>query len=62
MARTVGTWRDAGANDHQEEDTTMMLLAIAAVAALPMISGPVTTPGGMYPDPAISIVPTAVKG
>ena len=38
-----------------------MLLAIAAVAALPMISGPVATPGVMYPNPAISIVPDAVK-
>ncbi len=39
----------------------MMLLAIAAVALMPTVSGPVTSPGVMYPNPAISIVPTAVK-
>ena len=35
--------------------------AIAAVAPMPSVSGPVTTPGLMYPNPPISVVPTAVK-
>ena len=53
--------RDAGAYRHQEKETTMMLLAIAAVVAMPTISGPVASPGVMYPNPAVSIVPAATK-
>ena len=33
----------------------------AAVPPVPAISGAVTGPGTMYPNPAVSIVPTAVK-
>ncbi len=40
----------------------MMLFAVALATAapLPAVSGPVTSPGKMYPDPAVSVVPTAV--
>src|SRR3954468_985512 len=33
----------------------------AATPAVPMISAAVAAPGHMYPDPAVSLVPTAVK-
>jgi len=33
----------------------------AATPAVPMISAAVAAPGRMYPDPAVSLVPTAVK-
>ena len=36
-------------------------VAVAATPPVPMISGPVTAPGLMYPNPAISITPGAVK-
>lgn len=36
-------------------------VAVAATPPVPMISGPVTSPGVMYPNPAISITPGAVK-
>jgi len=35
--------------------------AVAATTPMPTVSGPVTSPGMMYPNPAISIVPTAAK-
>src|SRR5688500_18372332 len=35
--------------------------AIAATPPVPSISGPVASPGLMYPDPPISIVPGAVR-
>src|SRR5688572_4172568 len=36
-------------------------LAHAAVPPLPTVSGPVAGPGQMYPNPPVSVVPTAVK-
>ncbi len=33
----------------------------AATPPVPTISGPITAPGRMYPDPAINVTPTAVK-
>jgi len=39
----------------------LLLAALAAAPPVPTVSGPVTMPGMMYPNPAISIVPTAVK-
>jgi hypothetical protein len=35
--------------------------AHAAVAAVPSVSGPVTGPGLMYPNPPVSVLPTAVQ-
>ncbi len=35
--------------------------AAAATPAVPTISGPVTMPGLMYPNPPVSVVPTAAK-
>jgi Alpha/beta hydrolase domain len=37
----------------------LLAAAIAATAPMPTVSGPVTSPGAMYPNPPISIVPTA---
>jgi hypothetical protein len=37
------------------------LPAAAATPPLPKVTGPITMPGTMYPNPAVSIVPTAVK-
>ena len=39
----------------------LLAAAIAATAPMPTVSDPVTSPGMMYPNPAVSIVPTAVK-
>jgi hypothetical protein len=39
----------------------LLAAALAATTPMPTVSGPVTSPGAMYPNPAISIVPTAVK-
>jgi Alpha/beta hydrolase domain len=39
----------------------LLAAAIAATAPMPTVSGPVTSPGAMYPNPPISIVPTATK-
>jgi hypothetical protein len=43
----------------------MMMLAAhplrAATPPVPTISGPITGPGRMYPDPPVSLTPTAVK-
>jgi len=36
-------------------------LAHAAVPPVPTVSGPVAGPGQMYPNPPVSVVPTAVK-
>jgi len=43
--------------------TNALLLSAALMTtpAVPAVSGPVTGPGMMYPNPPISIVPTAVK-
>jgi len=41
-----------------------MWLAAALAAStppMPTVSGPVTAPGVMYPNPPVSIVPTAPK-
>ena len=35
--------------------------ASAATPPIPTVSGPITGPGRMYPDPAVSITPGAVK-
>jgi hypothetical protein len=40
---------------------TLAVEASAATPAVPAISGPVTGPGRMYPDPPVSITPDAVK-
>jgi hypothetical protein len=39
----------------------LLAAALAATAPMPTVSEPVTSPGAMYPSPAISIVPTAAK-
>ena len=39
----------------------IVLVAALAVAPMPEVSGPVTSPGMMYPTPPVSIVPTATK-
>src|SRR5499427_1547302 len=39
----------------------LLAAAIATTAPMPTVSGPVTSPGMMYPNPPVSIVPTAVK-
>jgi alpha/beta hydrolase family protein len=43
--------------------TALFLLAAALVTTppTPTVTGPITTPGMMYPNPPVSIVPTAVK-
>ena len=46
--------------------TLVVLLAAAdrawgAIPPVPQISGPITGPGRMYPDPAVSVTPNAVK-
>ena len=37
------------------------LTASAATPPLPTVSGPIATPGLMYPNPAVSVVPAALK-
>jgi hypothetical protein len=39
----------------------MLAAALAATAPMPTVSGPVSSPGMMYPNPPVSVVPTAVK-
>ena len=39
----------------------ILLAALVTTPTLPTVTGPVTTPGMMYPNPPVSIVPTAVK-
>jgi hypothetical protein len=39
----------------------LLLAALAVTPPVPTAVGPVTMPGMMYPNPAVSIVPTAVK-
>jgi hypothetical protein len=39
----------------------LLLAALAATPPVPTVVGPVTMPGMMYPNPAVSIVPAAVK-
>jgi hypothetical protein len=39
----------------------LLVATLAATAPLPTVSGPITSPGMMYPNPPVSIVPTAVK-
>jgi hypothetical protein len=39
----------------------LFLAALVTTPPVPTVTGPVTTPGMMYPNPPVSIVPTAVK-
>jgi hypothetical protein len=39
----------------------LLVAALAVTAPMPEVSGPVTSPGMMYPNPPVSIVPTAAK-
>jgi len=39
----------------------LLAAALAATTPMPTVLGPVMSPGAMYPNPAVSIVPTAVK-
>src|ERR1700681_380748 len=41
--------------------TLLLIGALAAVPAIPTVSGPVTPPGMMYPNPPVSMVATAKK-
>ncbi len=45
----------------QTMNTILLLAALAATPPVPTVVGPVTMPGMMYPNPAVSIVPAAVK-
>jgi hypothetical protein len=42
-------------------NTILLLAALAATPPVPTVVGPVTMPGMMYPNPAVSIVPAAAK-
>jgi hypothetical protein len=42
-------------------NTLMLLATLVTTPSIPSVTGPVTMPGVMYPNPAISIVPTAAK-
>jgi hypothetical protein len=49
---------------HEEGQTMNAILLLAVLMTtppVPSVVGPVMTPGTMYPNPAVSIVPTAVK-
>ncbi len=39
----------------------LLVAALATTTPVPAVSGPVTTPGVMYPNPPVNVVPTAVK-
>jgi len=39
----------------------LLLAVLMTTPPVPSVVGPVMTPGTMYPNPAVSIVPTAVK-
>jgi hypothetical protein len=39
----------------------LLVAALMSTPPVPTVAGPVTMPGTMYPNPAVSIVPTAVK-
>jgi hypothetical protein len=39
----------------------LLAAAIAATTPMPTVSGPVMSPGAMYPNPPISVVPSAAK-
>jgi len=41
-------------------NTILLLAALAATPPVPAVSGPVTMPGLMYPNPPVSVVPAAV--
>jgi len=42
--------------------TTLLLAAVlASTPPIPTVAGPIATPGVMYPNPSVSIVPAAVK-
>ena len=42
-------------------NTLLLLAALVTTPPAPTVTGPITTPGLMYPNPPVSIVPTAVK-
>jgi len=42
-------------------NTILLLAALTATPPVPTVVGPVTMPGMMYPNPAVSVVPAAVK-
>jgi len=42
-------------------NTLMLVAALAATPPVPSVSGPVTMPGMMYPNPPVSVVATAAK-
>jgi hypothetical protein len=42
-------------------NSLLLIGALAAVPTIPTVSGPVTTPGMMYPNPPVSMVATAKK-
>jgi hypothetical protein len=54
-----------GKQQEDEEGKTMnailLLAALATTPSIPAISGPVMTPGVMYPNPPVSMVATAAK-
>ena len=39
----------------------LLAATLAATPPVPTVTGPVTTPGMMYPNPPVSVVPTAVR-
>jgi hypothetical protein len=50
-----------GHTEGQTMNTILLLAALAATPPVPTVVGPVTMPGMMYPNPAVSIVPAAAK-
>jgi len=42
-------------------NTILLLAVLMTTPPVPSVVGPVMTPGTMYPNPAVSIVPTAIK-
>src|SRR6185436_8354150 len=60
--RTGGT----GGNGQERQDgdemnLVILLAALVTTPLVPTVTGPVTQPGMMYPNPPVSVVPTAVK-
>src|SRR5580765_8979441 len=39
----------------------LLAAALVSTPPIPIVTGPITTPGMMYPNPPVSIVPTAAK-
>ena len=42
-------------------NTLLLAAALVSTPPVPTVTGPITSPGVMYPNPPVSIVPTAVK-